>query len=347
MAARQQTVRWLVMYGALGAAFAGATATGCSGDDTASNDGGPAADVAVDQGVDATQPVDASQPETSLPEAAPDAPHDAFLPDNSTADNSAADADASVDAFTEADVQQSDVAHDVTATETGPTDASDAGADSADVTAPSDAGDGGVCVTTVSGLPGGAEAGAGDSGLSPTILFSFDSPGGLDIGWSGYTSPTAISTASLGQTLSDGFPCPGALQFGVTYTGFSVASGVVYNYANGAGAQNWTGRTSLHLWVKLLTSNYPSIGLQPDVQSNAFGLKRLGAFLPGATFSAGSWVEEVISLVPSDPEAGPVDYDPTTVDLIELKLTTQTTQVDGGPTAPPPVTMLVDSIWLE
>jgi hypothetical protein len=331
----QTTVRRALACGVCGAAVAGALASGCGGDD-ASSDGGPMMDVGADR-TDGTTP-DAPLPDTSLPDSSQS---DAPQPDTSQ----------------QGDGTQNDVRQDVVGMDTRALDGNDAADDSADAAVPGEASDGGRCSTSIASLASGAEGGLADSGsdgsvndaagpLAPSLLFGFDNPGGLDLGWSGYTGSN--STALLGETVTDGYTCPGALAMNVTYSGYGVNSGAIFNYGGGAAAKDWTGRTKLHAWIKLTTSDYTVLGgVQQIVDSNGYAVHRYGGYLPATLLSDGKWHESVVSLVPPAPDAATVDYVPTIVNEFQFQLLSQGAQVDGGPAAPPPAALLVDDIWLE
>jgi hypothetical protein len=326
-------------YSVLSAAVVAALTGGCGGDDVTSSDSGSTSDAGADQ-TDVTTP-DASRPDASqLDSSQPDASYlDSSRPDASQLDSSQPDA-SYLDSF---------VRQDVVGMDTAATDGNDAAGDSSDALGPRDSSDGGVCSTTVAHLAAGGDGGLADSGsdaeaaapIAPQLLFGFDNPGGLDLAWSGYTSPNTISSALLGETLSDGYTCTGALEYNVTYSGYNVTSGVLYNY--GAGGVDWTGRTRLHAWIKLTTSDYTTLsGVQLIVESNNYAVKRYGGFLTATTLAVGTWHEAIVSL-----GTAATDYFPTNVNDFQVQLLTPGAQADGGPAAPSPATLLVDDIWLE
>jgi hypothetical protein len=325
-------VRNVFAFGAAGAAMSASLVSGCGGDDN----GSPAADAAVDQtsdvAADTTQPKDSSV--------------DVTQPDVMT--------DVTTDA-------PADVAKDSPADVTRP-DAGEAVADASRSDA--DAGDGAVpaCVTTVPALDP-------DAGLlvpPAKVLFDFDDTqpgdagdggdggdagdGGLDPHWQVFSDVFDAgigSTATLGESTTDGYPCAGAIEATVTYTAFGPKTQLYYNFTNGVGTQDWTGFTALHAWVKVLTTDYSTIaGVESRVQSNNYAAKLFGAagdgFMPGTTFTNGGWHEMVLQLTP-----GATTYVPAAVNDLQFELQTQGTAVDGGPAGPPQATMIVDSIWLE
>jgi hypothetical protein len=332
----ERTVRSALVCGVFGTAVAGAMASGCGGDDS----GTPGPD-----GSGADQTVDTSS-EGSTAEASQ---QDNARPDSSLSDGSP-----------QGDGSPNDVQQDIVQDSQG-SDRADTG-DAAEAAAMmGDASDGGACVTSAAQLAaagdGGVEGGLADSGsLAPTLLFSFDSPGGLDINWGAYTPP-GQSSALLGQTFTDGYPCAGALDFALTYSGFAGNSGVFYNYANqnGPGPQDWSARTNLHIWVKLVTSNYALLGgIEVILHSGpAFKYTKYSAYLAASAFASQGanqgWRETVLSLAAQIPPdgGGTTGFDPASVDEIEFQVQAPGPQVDGGPAAPSPTTLLVDSIWLE
>jgi hypothetical protein len=331
----ERTVRCALVCGVFGTA-AGAMTSGCGGDDS-----GTAGSM---EGGGADQTVDTSS-EGSPPEAS--------LQDGSQRDNAQPDS-SPVDGSPQGDGSPNDVQQDV-AQDTQGSDRADTGGDSAEAAAMmGDASDGGACVTSAAQLAagdGGVEGGLADAGsLAPTLLFSFDSPGGIDIAWGAYTT-AGQSSALFGQTLTDGYPCAGALEFGLTYSSFPVSSGISYTFTNGPGAQNWTGRTNLHVWLKLVTSNYSLVAaVEVILKSHNFTLARYD-YLPAPQFASQGahqgWIETVISLAPQIPDAAGTGFDPAAVDYLEFQVQAPGPQVDGGPAAPAPTTLLVDSIWLE
>ncbi len=178
------------------------------------------------------------------------------------------------------------------------------------------------------------------------LISGFDTPGGLDLRWTGYTTAN-ISTALLGQTLTDGNTCPGALELTVSFTGFGVTSGAIFNYGSGS-PQDWTGRTRLHFWVKVVTSDYSALnGVQEIIDSSNYSLHRFGGYLAGSVFADGRWYQSVVDLTPPAQGAANVDFDPTTVNEFQVQLLTPNTSPDGGAGAPATTTVLVDDIWLE
>jgi hypothetical protein len=339
-------LRGVVVFAVLGTGVAAAMVSGCGDDST-----GPAPG---DAQVDSTQP-DASQPDVGVPDVASEA-----APPDATLDGTPADA-------TSADVTQSDASHDaaqdVSHTDGSPLDAapgdaqpdaSDAGPDatSADGAA-LDAADASADAPSEAGSPGDASEGGGctttiglfdDSGTAQ-LLFGFDSPTDINT-FTAYTFPASASTDTLTQSPTEGAPigCPGAAALNLTYSAYGVQSGIDYDFPT---LQDWTGRVRLHMWIKLVTSDYTTInGVQPiafsETAPNTTFLDQFGQFLAGSAFAGGTWVELV-----TDVSTANANFVPTAVTGFEIRLTTVSTMADGGPAAPPSATLLVDDIWLE
>ena len=331
----QGTSRRVVGCSVFGAAIAALFAAGC-GDDTSSGSQ-PVEDASADH---TTATEDASQSDASQHDAnvADTSLADSALADSTTADSAATDSsvtDASVDA------QHSESGSDASVSDGSTSDASSDAA--ADASQTPDASDGGVCTTTVA-LLGGGDGGTNDAGKAPALLFTFDpsdadaSDAGLGPNWANYSDTG--STGTLSETSTAGYPCPGALSLSVTYTAYGPKDQIYYNYQSGA--QDWTGYTTMHAWLKVITSDYTSIqGVEPRVDSNAYGDKLFGGFVGGSTFSGGGWHESVINLTPG------TTYVPSAVNGFQFELQTTSAAADGGAGAPPQATLLVDSIWLE
>jgi hypothetical protein len=250
-------------------------------------------------------------------------------------DGSVADAQRDV---TQGDSSSSDANRDANDSGNDATNPSDAASDATSEASPgTDAGDAAACVTTVASLGGG---GVNDAGVSPMVLFSFDPgstafDGGLDPNWTSYGTPSP----SLGTTPTDGHPCSnGALTLAVAQPAFSSDYGTYYSYST---AQDWTGYTQLHAWLKVVTTDYTTIaGVEPRVDSASFVDRLYGGFVDGTTFSGGGWHETIVALAPG------ASYVPATVSGFQFELQIAAA-VDGGASTPPQATLLVDSIWIE
>jgi hypothetical protein len=123
------------------------------------------------------------------------------------------------------------------------------------------------------------------------------------------------------------------------YTAFGPKDQLYYNYHTNV--QNWTGYTQLHAWLKVVTTDYTTIqGVEPRVDSNNYDAADyiFGTFVSGSTFSNGGWHETIVNLT--------APYVAAQVNGFQFELQTIGTSLDGG-AAPPPATLLVDSIWLE
>jgi hypothetical protein len=206
--------------------------------------------------------------------------------------------------------------------------------------APNDAntGDVAACVTGVSSL-GGSTSGAG------RILFAFDDASDASV------DPGFIFFSEVGSTVGsapvlngvDGHPCAGSLTTTVTYTAFGLKT-TLYYYYGAVNAQDWTGYSTLHFWVKVVTTDPSSIaGVEPRVDSGLY-LSYFGNFVSGTTLSDGGWHEATIDLPPAD--AG-TTYTPGRIIGFALELQTSSASADRGETAPPDATFMIDSVWLD
>lgn len=286
---------------------------GCTGDDST---GGAASDAATEASSDATSHLDAQT-----------------FPDVSAQDGPAGDSSTSTDGSSGGSEAGDGQAGDG---QTGDEAATDAHTDGGDATS-----DGGACVTTIASLGGSADGGEG--GAAPMVLFDFDTStadAGLDTNFSNSTYPTADATGTLSLTSADGDPCPGALKLAVTYTACGPHDDIYYNYGSGSSAKDWTGYTKLHVWLRIVTTDYSEIqGVEPRVDSNAYASELFGGFVSGSTLADGKWHESVSTLTPGS------TYTPSAVNGFQFELQTTSCGADGG--APPSATLLIDSIWIE
>ncbi len=213
-------------------------------------------------------------------------------------------------------------------------------------------------VADASGSDSAAEGSASDASdeatvveaaapLQPELLFGFDN--GADLGWG--ANPTANTTLSVGASLTDGHSCPGAVSLYATYAAYGPNPLLSFNYGgNGGGSVDWSGRTKLHMWVKVLTTNYSTVAyVQAFVSANGYVFMSGGGF-NGTQLSDGAWHESIFNIPPvpanPNPEGGAV-FDPAFVNAFGAQIGTQSAAADGGPSVPPPTTLLVDDIWLE
>ncbi|MBV9948402.1 MAG: hypothetical protein JOZ69_16240 [Myxococcales bacterium] len=190
--------------------------------------------------------------------------------------------------------------------------------------------------------PGDA-ASEGGTHLDPLLLFGFDN--GSNLGWG--SNAVTGATVSLGATLNDGHACLGALQLYTTYTAYNANPLVQFVYGgNAAGAMNWSGRSKLHVWLKVTTSDYTALsGARAFVLSNnyvSFGSPLVGA----ATLADRLWHETTVDLTPP-PAGGGSALDPSVINGLGAQIVNQSAATAGGPAAPSPTTLLVDDIWLE
>ena len=96
-----------------------------------------------------------------------------------------------------------------------------------------------------------------------------------------------------------------------------------------------------HVWVKLVTSDYNSIyGVEPQIDSQGFGLHLTGGWVSGSTLADGQWHETVVNLTPGS------NYFPSDVNGLQFELQPEN-DLTAASSAPPQATLLIDSIWIE
>jgi hypothetical protein len=321
----KQTTRCVVGCSALAAAILATLATACSDDDSgsqASLDGGFEAsasggDATADQ---STPPGDGSSQGDVTMTGVDDAADDGST---TTLSDAAGDVVVTPSDAGSKDGAVSDATASDGAAEASTPDASEAG--------------GGICVTTLSSL---GASGTNDAATSK-ILDDFD--GQADAGpgssWNGYFNMGSVGT--FGVTNTDGHTCNGALDLAVTtYAQYGTNVQAYFNY--GGSAQDWTGYTKLHAWLKIVSSDYSTIqGVEPRVDSSGYADKLFGGFVSGSTFADGGWHETVVPLT-----AG-ASYVPAGVNGYQFELQLVGAKPGGAAATPPAATLLVDSIWIE
>jgi hypothetical protein len=195
------------------------------------------------------------------------------------------------------------------------------------------------CVTTLADLTDGGGQ----------LLYGFD--GASIAGWLSQMQDSADAglVATLGDTLTDGHSCPGALTLAVPFTAYgSQENGSVQVSLGGV---NWTGRTELHFWVKLATANFAGIsGVQAYVQTDAYA-QYTSQFVNASVLADGLWHEIVVDLVnPTDDSYTNADggvLDLASVSGLGVQVTADTAAPAGGPAEPSTVTLSVDDIWVQ
>ncbi len=316
----QGTTRRVVACSLFGLAIVATLVSACSDDNGGSGASPSGGDAAADQ---STPNIDSSSE------------GDVTTTEASTGDDASGDGSATLVSDAAADVVTSDVSAPGDA---GSTDGavSDANGPNDAATADASEAGGGACVTTLASL---GSSGTNDA-ATPTILDDFDgqADAGPGSGWSAYFTG---ATATLSVTDTDGHTCNGALDFAVTaYTSYGTNVQAYFNY--NSSVQDWTGYKKLHAWLKVVSSDYSTIqGVEPRVDSNAYGDKLYGGFVSGSTFADGGWHETVVPLT-----AG-ASYVPAMVNGYQFEFQLVGAQPGGAPAVPPAATMLVDSIWIE
>jgi len=146
-----------------------------------------------------------------------------------------------------------------------------------------------------------------------------------------------MTTASIGASLTDGHPCPGAASIYVTYAS-TTGQQVTLNYNHNNPPLNWTGFAKTHFWIKLVANDYTGInGIQPYVQSATNYSNYKSAFTNTSTFTDGDWHEVAVDITGSD-----------LPNVVQIGVQIQFKPApDAGSSPAGAVTMLLDSIWNE
>jgi hypothetical protein len=199
--------------------------------------------------------------------------------------------------------------------------------------------DAAACTTALSDLSDGGGQ----------LLYGFDN--GTITGWSAQAMDSVDSglVATIGDTLSDGKTCPGALTVTVPFTTYGATENA--DVQIGLGGVDWSNRSTLHFWVKLTTASYPAIsGVQAFVQSGPGYANYTSEFVTSIALADGGWHPIAIDLknLANDgytnvPDGGALGV----IDGIGVQVVAQTSAPAGGPSAPSAATLAVDDIWVE
>lgn len=195
------------------------------------------------------------------------------------------------------------------------------------------------------GGEGGGSGGDGAEALEPAILntYTFDAPGSIS-GWgiSLPGSPTGgVGDSFISRSVDEGDSCAGALRFTVPFTEYGAgANASAQAHLNGA---DWTGRTKVHLSIKLedpgISLDYLE-GAQVYVQSNGWANYK-GQWVATSTLADFAWHEVTVDLLADTP----VTLD--NVQAVGLQLLAKGAAPEGGPAAPVTTVAYVDDVWLE
>ncbi len=177
-------------------------------------------------------------------------------------------------------------------------------------------------------------------GAGNQLLYSFDSGYGnwfaevQNLGYSFGFSPTEHNT------------CPGALSMTVDFVSYG-DPGASVSTTFGNTPANWTGFSKLHIWVKLVTTDYTAInGIQSFINSNGYAnYSNSNVFLGGSTFSDGAFHELVFDLNHPNTSTGAVFF--SVINKMGVQLLVKGAPTEGGVPSAAPVDVLIDDVWLE
>jgi hypothetical protein len=216
----------------------------------------------------------------------------------------------------------------------GTTTVSDGGTDNR-----ADSGSGGTDARTDTG-PGDTGPCATSFGAGSQLLYSFDS------GYSPWFPEVSGLDYAFGATKTDGHTCPGAVTMTVQFASYGDPSASLSTTFNNT-PQNWSSYVKLHIWVRLITTNYAAVnGVQSFINSNGYAnYSNSNVFLGGSTFSDGNFHEVVFDLLHPNPFTGAVVLG--VINKMGVQVLVQDVPQDGGVPAAAPIQLLVDDVWLE
>jgi hypothetical protein len=229
--------------------------------------------------------------------------------------------------------------------EAGPGDAApgdgsapaDAGVDVAavDATAAQDA-----SASTSDGSPADAACPAAlpvSDGNSAGILYTFDMPGALDT--YGWATPGGANGGIVSVVEDDALPLTcgtprGALQFTTNFTAYGQNA-----FVRVIAPRVWTGRTRVHLAVKVTTGLASISTIHPYVTDQANLNQVNGALVPASAFADGLFHDLTLELAS-------VGYI-ASIGRVGMEIEGIAVQPDGGAAIPPQPTIEIDYVWLE
>jgi hypothetical protein len=193
----------------------------------------------------------------------------------------------------------------------------------------------------------GGEGGVPGCQANPGTIYmgdaSFDEPGS-SAGWN--LAPEAGNLGGLGDGFSrrvttEGHLCPGALEVTIP---FSVYGNNEKAAVEKAATTNWTGKTSLHVWVKVADPGDGTIafinGIQVFVQSMGYSVYS-SKFVGAATFDDFQWHEIVLDLA-----AAPAVV-LNDVNKVGVQVLAAASRPPSAPMTPSTTVVYVDDIYLE
>jgi hypothetical protein len=222
----------------------------------------------------------------------------------------------------------------------GKTDGGTTDAGTAGTTGTTDGGDARIDAGTGGTTDARVDTGPVDTGPCITsfgagnqVLFNFDN--GVRTDW----TARGLPGASVGSDSTSGHTCPGELSLTIPFTMYGDQS---TDIGIGFTPMDWTAYAKLHVWVKLITSNYPAVnGVQSYLQSNG-GYANSDVFVSGSVFADGNFHEVVFDL--AHPNG---TLTKSVVDRVGLQVLVQGALADGGFASAASVQVFLDDFWLE
>jgi hypothetical protein len=193
----------------------------------------------------------------------------------------------------------------------------------------------------------GGEGGVPGCEANPGTIYmgdaSFDSPGS-SAGWNFAAEPENLGGLGDGfarRVTDEGHLCPGALEVTLPFSvyGENERAGI-----EKAAAVNWTGKTSLHVWIRVADPGGGSIafinGIQVFVRSMGDTVSS-SKFVGAAAFDDFQWHEIVMDLT-ATPAVVLTD-----VSRVGVQVIAATTRPPSAPLAPKTTVVYVDDLYLE
>jgi hypothetical protein len=210
-----------------------------------------------------------------------------------------------------------------------------------------------------SGSAGSAGSGGDDSGgqggeggvpgcmANPGTIYtgdaSFDEPGS-SAGWNLVAEAGNLGGLGDGfvrRVTDEGYLCPGALEMTIPFSAYGNKEKAAVEKAS---TVDWTGKTSLHVWVKVADPGAGTIaflnGIQVYVQSMNYAVYS-SKFVGAATFDDFMWHEIVLDLTAAPPVVL------TDVSKVGVQVLAAATRPPSAPMTPSTTVVYVDDIYLQ
>jgi hypothetical protein len=193
----------------------------------------------------------------------------------------------------------------------------------------------------------GGEGGAPGCEANPGTIYmgdaSFDAPGS-SAGWAFAADPGndgGLGDGFFRRVTEEGHLCPGALEVTIPFTAYGPNENAGIEKAS---TIDWTGKTSLHVWVKVADPGAGTIafinGLQIFVRSMDDAVLS-SKFVGAAQFDDFQWHEIVLDL-----SAGPPVV-LTDVTKVGVQVIAATTRPPSAPLTPSTTVVYVDDLYVE